>query len=100
MMMSFLVKLPLSAKYWLKDDFQVYQLPYVIGTQEEQTDLTAYQAVTVYKKATTHHGTYYKVDGKSWISEEALSSTGNRMEKSSADFSIRNTIKVTIPSLR
>lgn len=76
-----LSQVPLSAKYWLKDDFQVYQLPYVIGTQEEQTDLTAYQAVTVSQKATTHHGTYYKVDGKGWISEEALSSTGNRMEK-------------------
>lgn len=76
-----LSQVPLSAKYWLKDDFQVYQLPYVIGTQEEQTDLTAYQAVTVSQKATTHHGTYYKVYGKGWISEEALSSTGNRMEK-------------------
>ena len=71
----------LSENYWLREGFQVYQSPYVVGTQEVKTDLNAYSAVTVSQKATTHHGTYYKVDGKGWISEEALSDTDNRMEK-------------------
>ena len=51
----------------------------MVGTQEVKTDLNAYSAVTVSQKATTYHGTYYKVDGKGWISEEALSDTDNRL---------------------
>ena len=70
-----------SKNYWLKDDFQVYQTPYVVGAQEVKTDLNAYSAVTVSQKATTYHGTYYKVDGKGWISSDSLSDTDNRMEK-------------------
>lgn len=70
-----------NEKYWLKEDFKVYQAPYVVGTHEVQTDLTAYSAVTVTQKATTYHGTYYKIDGKGWISEDYLSTSDNRMEK-------------------
>lgn len=70
-----------SKEYWLEGGFKVYQAPYVTGTKEVTTDLTSYSEVTVTQKATTDHGTYYKVDGKGWISEDDLSTTDNRMEK-------------------
>lgn len=70
-----------SKEYWLEDGFKVYQSPYVTGTKETQTDLTAYTKVTVTQRATTNHGTYYKVDGKGWISVDDLSASDNRMEK-------------------
>ncbi|SDK21533.1 serine hydrolase [Streptococcus gallolyticus] len=71
----------ISKEYWLEDGFKVYQAPYVTGTKEVKTDLTSYSEVTVTQKATTYHGTYYKVDGKGWISDDDLSATDNRMEK-------------------
>lgn len=71
----------ISKKYWLEDGFKVYQKPYVTGTKEVKSDLTSYSEVTVTQKATTYHGTYYKVDGKGWISGNDLSATDNRMEK-------------------
>ena len=70
-----------SKEYWLEDGFKVYQSPYVTGTKETQTDLTAYTKVTVTQRAITNHGTYYKVDGKGWISVDDLSASDNRMEK-------------------
>lgn len=70
-----------SEEYWLENSFQVYDSPYVLGTNEVKTDLSAYSKVTVTQEATTEHGIYYKVEGKGWISQEFLSQTDNRMEK-------------------
>ena len=71
----------ISKKYWLENGFKVYQTPYVTGVKEVKTDLTSYSEVIVTQKATTYHGTYYKIDGKGWISEDDLSTVDNRMKQ-------------------
>ena len=71
----------ISSTYWLMNSFKVYENPYVFGVKEAKTDLCAYNKVTVTQKAVTGHGTYYKVDGKGWISKDFLSDTDNRMEE-------------------
>lgn len=67
--------------YWLKPSFKVYSAPYVSGVTEVKNNLSAYSKVHLVEKATTSHGTYYKIEAKGWVEENALSSVDNRMTK-------------------
>ena len=71
----------INENYWLKDGFILYDTPYVLGSKTVRFDLVAYSQVTVSQHAVTEHGSYYKINGKGWISEEFLSKNDNRIEK-------------------
>lgn len=71
----------INENYWLKDGFILYDTPYVLGSKTVRSDLVAYSQVTVSQHAVTEHGSYYKINGKGWISEEFLSKNDNRIEK-------------------
>lgn len=71
----------ITENYWLKDGFILYDTPDVLGSKTVRSDLVAYSQVTVSQHAVTEHGSYYKINGKGWISEEFLSKNDNRIEK-------------------
>lgn len=71
----------INENYWLKDGFILYDTPDVLGSKTVRSDLVAYSQVTVSQHAVTEHGSYYKINGKGWISEEFLSKNDNRIEK-------------------
>ena len=67
--------------FWLEPSFKLYSAPYVSGVTEVKSNLSAYSKVHSVEKATTSHGTYYKVEDKGWVEGGALSSIDNRMVK-------------------
>ena len=66
--------------FWLEDSFLTYSAPYTNGIKEVKNNLSSYTMVHATQKATTYHGTYYKINNY-WINDTFLSTSDNRMEK-------------------
>ncbi|MBJ8326355.1 serine hydrolase [Streptococcus pacificus] len=70
---------PIEATFWVGKKAVFYTSPFVVGVKNSGQTVADFSNVTVSQKATTNHGTYYKVEGKGWIDESTLSENDNRM---------------------
>lgn len=62
-----------EASFWLKTDAKIWDSPFVFGSNEAKSKLTAYQKLSASRWAKTFSGLYYYFpDKKGWISEEEL----------------------------
>lgn len=70
---------PVEATFWVEKKAVFYQQPFVTGVKLAEKTVADFTSVKVSQKATTNHGTYYKVDEKGWIEASKLSENDNRM---------------------
>ncbi|MCU9533867.1 serine hydrolase [Streptococcus sp. CSL10205-OR2] len=70
---------PIDATFWVGKKAVFYPQPFVTGVKPSEKSVTDFTSVQVSQKATTNHGTYYKVEEKGWIDATILSENDNRM---------------------
>ncbi|MGT2772204.1 serine hydrolase [Streptococcus marimammalium] len=70
---------PVESTFWVGKKAVFYQQPFVMGVKPSEKTVADFTSVKVTQKATTNHGTYYKVEEKGWIDATTLSESDNRM---------------------
>lgn len=71
---------PTDASYWLKKDFRLLTSAIANQAKQVDSDLQAYQPVTISKLAQTAKGDFAYIDDKGWVAMSDLSEDDNRME--------------------